>query len=97
MHVSTPVDPSSSPKNETVYAFLWRCIKYSWIGVYEDEKKVGKNIITNYAVLSILSTVAFALFVYLVFGMQCMIIHSVMAFGSIIYLEATNYIEHYGL
>jgi alkane 1-monooxygenase len=36
MHVSTPVDPSSSLKNETVYAFLWRCIKYSWIGVYED-------------------------------------------------------------
>lgn len=47
--------------------------------------------------LSILSTIAFAWFIYLVFGLQCMIIHSIMAIGSIIYLEGINYLEHYGL
>jgi len=34
VHVATPTDPSTALKNETVYAFIWRCIKGSWIGVY---------------------------------------------------------------
>jgi alkane 1-monooxygenase len=34
--VATPSDPSTARKGETVYAFIVRCIVYSWKGVYED-------------------------------------------------------------
>lgn len=35
--------------------------------------------------------------IYCFYGMQALVLHSLMAFGSVIYLEAINYIEHYGL
>jgi hypothetical protein len=35
--------------------------------------------------------------IYLIFGLQALVIHSLMASGAIFYLEAINYIEHYGL
>jgi alkane 1-monooxygenase len=95
--VATPSDPSSAKKNETVYSFIVRCIVYSWKGVYDDERKLGKTFLANYAVLSILGSCAFMSCVYLAFGLQALILHSVMAFGSVVYLEAINYIEHYGL
>lgn len=52
---------------------------------------------TNYAILSIVGSLAFMYLVYLCFGLQGMIINSIMAVGSVIYLEGINYIEHYGL
>ena len=35
--------------------------------------------------------------IYWIFGLQSTIIHLIIAFGAIFYLEAINYIEHYGL
>lgn len=90
--VATPNDPSTSLKGENVYEFVVRCIKYSWKGVYNDEQKLGKPFLQNYAILSILSSLVFAGLVYLVFGLQPMIVHSLVAFGSIFYLESINYI-----
>lgn len=52
---------------------------------------------TNYAVLSILASVAYAVVAYLIFGLKPLVIYSLVAFFAIIYLEAINYIEHYGL
>lgn len=95
--VATPSDPSTAKKGETVYAFIIRCIVYSWKGVYEDEVKIGKNLFGNTAVLSLISTAGFMFFVYTFFGFKCLILHSMMALGSVTYLEAINYIEHYGL
>lgn len=65
--------------------------------MYNDEKKLGKNFFTNYAVLSVLSSIAYISLIYLLFGLQPTIIHCLMAFMSVVYLEAINYIEHYGL
>jgi len=84
--VATPSDPSTSRKGETVYSFIVRCIIYSWKGVYDDEKKQGKTLFTNTAVQSIMSTFAFMLFKYACFGLQAMLLHSVMAIGSVAYL-----------
>lgn len=86
------MDPSTSKKGENVYKFIVRCIVYSWKGVYDDEKKVGKSFMTNYAVLSVLSSFLFGLAIYLIFGLQALVVHSIMALGSIIYLEGINYI-----
>lgn len=95
--VATPSDPSSSVKGENVYGFIVRCIRDSWKGVYDEEKKLGKSFFTNYGVLSIVGSLCFMVLIYLLFGLKILIIHSMMAGGSVIYLEAINYIEHYGL
>lgn len=95
--VATPMDPSTSKKGENVYKFIVRCITYSWLGVYNDEKKQGKTFFANYAVLSIFASLGFMLAIYCFYNLQALVLHSMMAFGSVIYLEAINYIEHYGL
>lgn len=95
--VATPLDPSTSLKGQTVYQFIRRCVVDSWMGVYQQEKRLGKGLFTNYAVLSICSTIGFGVLIYCIFGLQATILHSIMAIGSIVYLQAVNYIEHYGL
>ena len=95
--VATPEDPSTSLSGETVYQFIPRCVKDSWVNMYRMEKELGKSFYRNWAVLSIVGSSAFALFVYLQFGLQAVIIHSIMAFLCIAYVEGINYIEHYGL
>jgi alkane 1-monooxygenase len=48
-------------------------------------------------VLSLLAAVGFAGAIWVLVGAQAAIIHSIIAFGAIFYLETINYIEHYGL
>lgn len=69
-----------------MYEFIRRCIVDSWKGVYEDEKKLGKSFITNYAVLSILASVVYALVAYLIFGLKPLVIYSLVAFFAVFYL-----------
>jgi alkane 1-monooxygenase len=95
--VATPEDPSSARRGQNVYSFIYSCILNSLRGVYDDEKRAGKSFFANYAVLSVAGSVAFAAGLYLLFGLQAMILHSLMAIGAVVYLEAINYIEHYGL
>lgn len=84
--VATPKDPSTAKKGENVYQFIRRCIVDSWKGVYEDEKRLGKSFITNYAVLSILASVGYAVVAYLIFGLKPLIIYSLVAFFAVFYL-----------
>lgn len=95
--VSTPLDHASATKGQNVYSFIYSCVVGSLKGVYEEEKKNGKRFFINYAVWSVGGSLTFAGLIYLIFGLQALIVHSLMAFGAIIYLEAINYIEHYGL
>ena len=60
----------------------------------EEEKK---PFYLNYAVLSIVGAFAFTAAIYYIFGPQATIFFLIEAFGTIFYLEAINYIEHYGL
>ena len=57
----------------------------------------NKPFYLNYAVLSIASGFGFTALVYLLFGTQATVLFLIEAFFSIFYLEAINYIEHYGL
>lgn len=84
--VATPKDPSTSRKGENIYAFIIRCVIYSWLGVYEDERKLGKSFVTNYGVLSILSSLVFACGIYYFYGTQTLIIHCLMIVTAIAYL-----------
>jgi alkane 1-monooxygenase len=51
----------------------------------------------NCAVLSVLAAVIFSGLIWRVYGTQAFVLYMVTAFGAIAYLEAINYIEHYGL
>jgi alkane 1-monooxygenase len=95
--VGTPKDPSTAKKGENIYMFVIRSIIYSWKGVYDDEKGYGKSFFTNYANLSLVATAFMASAIYYFYGLQALVIHSLMVLGALVYLEAINYVEHYGL
>jgi alkane 1-monooxygenase len=56
-----------------------------------------KPFFLNYAVLSVVASVAFTFGIYHFYSLQTAIFFVLEAFLSIFYLEAINYIEHYGL
>lgn len=60
----------------------------------EEEKK---PFYANCAVLSVVASIVFTLFVYLGFGPKATAFFVFEALFSVFYLEAINYIEHYGL
>jgi alkane 1-monooxygenase len=61
------------------------------------EKEAGKSFFTNYSVLSVVGAIAFTLLVHSVYGGRVTAFFLFEALFSIVYLEAINYIEHYGL
>lgn len=62
-----------------------------------QKEEENKPFYTNYAVLSVLSAVLFTLGIYYIYNIQATILFLITQFGGIVYLEAINYIEHYGL
>ena len=69
----------------------------SYKSVYNMEKEANKPIYMNCAILSVLSAIIFSGLVWRVYGTQAFVLYMIAAFGAIAYLEAINYIEHYGL
>lgn len=61
------------------------------------EKEAGKTFFTNYSVLSVVGAFAFTFFIHSAFGGRVTLFFLFEALFSIAYLEAINYIEHYGL
>lgn len=84
--VATPNDPNTPRKGEPLYDFVLRSMIDSWKGVYNDQKKEGKHFLANYAILSILASSVFAFLLFLIWGLQVAITHSLMALGAIFYL-----------
>lgn len=95
--VATPEDPASADKGENLYRFFPATFFGSYKSVYNMEKEAGKSFFTNYLVLSIIAQTLFTMIMFAIFGLKGGIIFLISAFGSIFYLEAINYIEHYGL
>ena len=61
------------------------------------QKEEGKPFFLNYAVLSIAGAIGFSLLVLYFYNLKATIFFILEALFSIIYLEAINYLEHYGL
>lgn len=95
-HVSTPQDPASARKGETIYAFLPRSIFYSLLSAWKIEakrKSFFRNRLVHYSILAI----SLALGVYYFSGQTGLYVYLGQSFVAILTLEAINYIEHYGL
>lgn len=95
--VATPEDPASAEKDISLYQFFPRTFFGSYKSVYEMERQEKKSFFTNYSVLSIVSSILFTMLMFKIYGTQAGVLFIVEAVGSIFYLEAINYIEHYGL
>ncbi len=101
--VATPEDPASSRYGETIYAFFFRSIVYSWLSAWKIEasklQKLGKrfwswdNEMLRFQCwqMALLAGIAIA------FGGMAMLLFMAASFIGILLLEAVNYIEHYGL
>lgn len=88
-NVSTPLDPASAPKGMTVYEFIPKSI----VGSFKSAYRINPR----FVMLSVLASSIFLLTLYKLYGLGVLIMHLTISFGSISYLEAINYIEHYGL
>lgn len=101
--VSTPTDPASSKKNESLYKFLPRTIFGGYFSAWEIEnrlcnQKYGKSLtIYNRMIYFSFSYILIPLSLFLLFNFKVMLTHLLVAFASVILLEIINYIEHYGL
>ena len=95
--VATTEDPATALKGETFSQFFWKSFLGSYKSVYGMEKKAGKPIYLNCAVLSVLSALSYLFIVYLVLGFQGFFFAFLIGFMSIRFLETINYMEHYGL
>jgi alkane 1-monooxygenase len=102
-NVATYQDPATSRKDETYYEFLPRTLigTYSHAWEIENERcmheyktaKIWKNKMYFFTICLFLVP----LFVYMIGGFKAMLLHLIIAFGSINLLESVNYLEHYGL
>lgn len=95
--VATPEDPASSLKGQSLYNFFPQTFFGSYKSVYKMQKEAGKPFYLNYSVLSVTASIAWTSLMFYAYGLQGGIIFIILAFGAIFYLEAINYLEHYGL
>ncbi len=102
--VATPEDPSTARKGESVWQFCARSIPSGYIETWHLEKdrltREGKsafNPLQNKLIFWNILHLGWVLAVYLVFGMCALVFQLFYSFTVIIFFEAVNYIEHYGL
>ena len=101
--VATAEDPSSARYNETVYAFYFRSIIYSYLSAWQianrDAAKQGIRTLSlkNGMVPLHLVQAGFCLLIGAAFGWTTLLLFILAAFMGILLLETVNYIEHYGL
>ena len=102
-NVSTPADPATARRNQSVYHFWFSSI----VGQYRNSWRIQRQLLQNKN-LSFFSwhndMLFYTLFqgvylgiVYSVFGVFGMLIAISIAVVSFLLLETINYIEHYGL
>ena len=102
-NVATREDPSSARLWESVYAFYFRTIFYSYLNAWRisnnDARKKGKSAFSfsNEMIRMLLIQIAMLVLIELFFGWVVTIHFLAAAAIGILLLETVNYIEHYGL
>lgn len=109
VHVATPLDPASSRKNQSLYAFFLQTIPGSFKSAYAIEKdrlrkNNDSNIFKNDVLTGVLASILLFLAIYLIialisnsFNSISLLYLALQALMAILSLETVNYIEHYGI
>ncbi len=101
--VATPEDPSSARYGETVYAFYFRSIIFSYLSAWkiannETRKKGNKSYSAKNEMIEFhLIQIVFVMAIFFAFGWLTALLFLAAALQGILLLETVNYIEHYGL
>lgn len=102
-NVATPTDPSSARYNESVYAFYFRTIVFSYLSAWHianaDVRKKGLSIFNwqNEMLQAHIIQLTLIGVIFYFFGGMILLYFLAAALIGILLLEAVNYIEHYGL
>lgn len=102
-NVSTPEDPSSARKGETVYAFYIRSVfsglASAWKIAASDQKKKNKPVwsLSNEMIQFFIFQILFVSLIYWYAGLTVTLYYTAAAVIGFLLLETVNYIEHYGL
>lgn len=102
LNVATPDDPATARRGEKLWAFIPRSVYGQLISAFRIEERLrhgvrGRRKRTNRVIQYILIQGLFLIFVGLVFGGLGVFVMVIQSIIAIIFLEATNYVEHYGL
>lgn len=101
--VATPLDPSTSRMNESLYEFFWRAIPSGYVEVWGIEKRrleqEGKSAFSlhNRLISFNIGHAVYLGLIYIIFGGYTLVFHIGYSFMITLMLEAINYLEHYGL
>ncbi len=102
-NVSTPLDPATSRKGETVYAFWLRSTVMGYLDAWRIEqdrlRKLGRPIVGwgNRMIRFTILQLAYLCLLYFLFHWQGLALAVGIAVFGFLMLESVNYIEHYGL
>ena len=92
VHVGTKKDPVTARKHEHLLAFYWRSITSQYIHAWKISHKIKKQYLM--ILLSLLQIGGYV-FVYLFFGGAVLYGWLMMSLIAILYLEYSNYIQHW--
>ena len=98
-----PEDPASAARDEKIYPFISKAIFNEHLGGWRIEKnrleKVGTKSLSvhNRMLTGYLRSLIIAALVFLISGGGGVLCFVICALGAKMFLEAINYIEHYGL
>jgi len=102
-HVATPEDPATSQLGENFYSFLPKTLIGGFLSAWKIESKILKKkqlgtwSIQNRMLQFILVQAIYLAIIYIWLGHFVMVCAIIMAIISSSFLEAINYVEHYGL
>ncbi|MEL7159674.1 MAG: alkane 1-monooxygenase, partial [Bacteroidota bacterium] len=102
-HVATPLDPATSRRGQSLYAFWLRSTTLSWWHAWQLEAerlgKAGKSAFSfeNQMLRFQLIQLVYLIGIFLLFGFTGLWVAVAAAVFGFLMLETVNYIEHYGL
>ncbi|MES0489531.1 MAG: hypothetical protein ABUK01_06020 [Leptospirales bacterium] len=101
--VATPLDHDTARRGENVHTFVWRASIGTWKYIlnYDKKKNKGKGILSfifhSQAIGSVVLQAIILTAVYYLAGPITLALFAGFTYTSLIYLEALNYLQHYGL
>lgn len=103
VHAATKEDPASAGYNQTVYSFWVQSMVHQYTSAWKLQNKLLKTgghsffSVKNDMFWYVLFQLSYLMILFLVFGLQGMLLGIAIAVTGAVLLETINYIEHYGL